>query len=208
MTASQELGCRLQGRRQPQERAGCQRRLQAVLYVLEVTTAHARPHGDVLAAQAHLAPTLRHPAPEISRTRPGHVGSRNRVHGSEATAAPPRCPSGDGSIFRADSVGLAGHCPHRDDVGDDEDERDDHGRLEQAGGALALAEPVNADAAEREGEQEEQAAPVGDDEADAEPGGLVDLVGQVVPVLQAVEPFARRAACRIRPGRPTSRSEK
>ena len=38
--------------------------------------------------------------------------------------------------------------------------------------------------------EEEQPAPVGDDESDPEPGGLVDLVREVVPVLEPVEPFA------------------
>ena len=42
---------------------------------------------------------------------------------------------------------------------------------------LPLAEAVDADASEREGEEEEQAAPVCDDESDAEPGGLGELIG-------------------------------
>ena len=53
-----------------------------------------------------------------------------------------------------------------------------------------LAESVDAEAAECECEEEEQSAPVGDEVADLEPGGLVELVWEVVPVLEAVEPFA------------------
>ena len=38
--------------------------------------------------------------------------------------------------------------------------------------------------------KEEQAAQVGDEESDAEPRGLVDLTGELVPLLQLVEPLA------------------
>ena len=62
--------------------------------------------------------------------------------------------------------------------------------LSRRGAAVAVAQSVDADAAECECEEEEQSAPVGDDVADLEPGGLVDLVWKVVPVLEPVEPFA------------------
>ena len=52
-----------------------------------------------------------------------------------------------------------------------------HRRLEQAGGFLPWRQAVDADASEREGEEEEQASPVCDDESDAEPGGLGELIG-------------------------------
>ena len=55
---------------------------------------------------------------------------------------------------------------------------------------LPLRESADAEAAECEREEEEQSAPVGDDESDLEPGGFVELVWKVVPVLEAVEPFA------------------
>ena len=44
--------------------------------------------------------------------------------------------------------------------------------VEETAGVLAMAEAVDPEATEREGDEEEQAAPVCDDEADAEPGGL------------------------------------
>ena len=72
---------------------------------------------------------------------------------------------------------------------------------------LPLRESVDADPAECEREEEEQPAPVGDDVADLEPGGLVDLVWKLVPVLEPVEPFAGEPH-QDQPGRPTSRSEK
>ena len=77
-------------------------------------------------------------------------------------------------------VRLAGHGPHRDDVGDDEDERDDHGHLEESGVAVAVAQAVDADPTERECQKEEQTAPVGDDEADTpRPGGQVVGIEEV-----------------------------
>src|SRR5687767_3778506 len=69
-------------------------------------------------------------------------------------------------------VRLTGHRPHCDDVSDDEDERDDHRRLQQAGAAsLTVAQPVDADPTERERQEEEHSTPVGDDESDPQPGG-------------------------------------
>jgi hypothetical protein len=70
------------------------------------------------------------------RSKPGH------------SRAPDLC-SLDSSL-----IWLAGHRPHRDDVGKDQDERDDHRHLEQSG-ALAATQPEDADAAEDERQQEE-----------------------------------------------------
>ena len=55
--------------------------------------------------------------------------------------------------------------------------------------ALAAPQPVDADPAEHESQQEQDPAPVGDDEPDAEPGRVLDLVRKVVPALQLVEPL-------------------
>ena len=65
--------------------------------------------------------------------------------------------------------------------------------VEQAGGALAVAQPVDTDATEREGDKEEHSAPVRDDEPDPKPGGLGELLGQLVPLLQVVEPLPRQS---------------
>ena len=46
-----------------------------------------------------------------------------------------------------------------------------------SGGALAVAQPADTDATEREGDKEEHSAPVCDDEPDPKPGGLGELVG-------------------------------
>lgn len=51
-------------------------------------------------------------------------------------------------------IWLAGHRPHRDHVGKDQDERDDHRHLEESG-AFPAAQPDDADAAEDERQQEE-----------------------------------------------------
>ena len=55
--------------------------------------------------------------------------------------------------------------------------------------SLPFAQAVDPEPAECKCEQEENPAPVGDDESDVEPGGLTELGWKVVPALQLVQPL-------------------
>ena len=53
-----------------------------------------------------------------------------------------------------------------------------------------MPEAVDADSADDERENEEYSADVGDDEADAKPVGVLELVREIVPTLLSVDPFS------------------
>ena len=72
------------------------------------------------------------------------------------------------------SVGLAGHRPHGDDVGGEQDEGEDQRRSQQARTTSGV-QSAYADATGDQRDEQDETARVGDDVADAEPCRLVDV---------------------------------
>src|SRR5688572_6980269 len=86
------------------------------------------------------------------------------------------------------SVGLAGHRPYGHEGCHEHDPRDHHGRFQEAG-ALAVAEPADADPAENQRDENEEGTGVRDDPPDAEPRGLVHSLREVFPGALRVQPL-------------------
>src|SRR6476660_5372873 len=89
-------------------------------------------------------------------------------------------------VCQTKSGRLARHRPDGDDVGTQQHDRQ-HERRSEQGRSLAGPEPANADPADDERDEEDQAADIGEDEPDVEPGGSRNAL--VSPALPRGDPL-------------------